>query len=271
MLSIIINHYRTPELLKLCVNSIKKNLDSISHEIIVRDGEMLEDTEYLMREDFPDVEYLPETENVGFAKLVNEGIKMSQGEYILIINADIIISNATAINVLLAYMRQYPKCGIVGPKLLNLNGSLQQSCFRFYKPLTLLYRRTLFGKTPRGKRDVSRFMYKDIISKASQPFKVDWLMGSALLVRKSAIDEVGLFDDSFFMYFEDVDWCRRFWKKGWGVVYNPDATLYHYHGQASRGKKGLFDVLLNKYTRIHLLSAIKYFWKYGLKIPKYGI
>ncbi|MDO8557805.1 MAG: glycosyltransferase family 2 protein [bacterium] len=271
MLSIIINHYRTPDLLKLCISSIKKNMGTIPHEIIVRDGEALEDTKDLMREDFPDVSYLPEAENIGFAKLVNEGIVKSRGEYLLIINADIIIPRKASVETLMTYMQQNAACGMAGPKLLNLNGSLQQSFFRFYKPLTLLCRRTVFGKTSWGKRDISRFSYADInASSATEAFPVDWLMGSALLVRKSALAKCGLFDDRFFMYFEDVDWCRRFWEKGYKVIYHPGAIFYHYHGKASHGKKGLLDIFVNKYTRIHITSALKYFWKYGLRVPQYG-
>jgi len=272
MISIIINHYRTPDLLKLCIRSIKENLAHIPHEIIVRDGEALEETRDLMRENFPDTDYFPEAENVGFAKLVNDGILKAKGEYLLILNADIIIPKGDAVLQLVRYLEQNPRCGMVGPRLHNLNGTLQPSCFRFYKPLTLFYRRTFLSRLPFGRRDIRRFMYSDIgAMEQKKPFPVDWLMGSAMLVRKAAIDEVGMFDDRFFMYFEDVDWCRRFWEKEWQVIYYPQAMLYHYHGQASRGKKGLFEVMLNKYTRIHITSAVKFFWKHGLKVPQYGV
>ena len=161
MLSIIINHYRTPELFKLCARSIKKVLKPGEYELMVRDGEALEETQELMREDFPDVQYFPEMENVGFAKLVNKGIQRAKGEQLLIINADVIIPNRAALDTLVAYLALNPTCGMVGPMLRNLNETLQPSCFRFYKPLTLLYRRTFFGKTPWGQRDISSFTYSD--------------------------------------------------------------------------------------------------------------
>lgn len=279
MLSIIINHYRTPELLKLCIQSIEKNLSAIEHEIIVRDGEAMEETGEMMREAFPQVTYLPENYNVGFAKLVNEGIRVSKGELLLIINADIIIANAESVQKLIDYLSRSETCGVVGPKLLNMNGSLQQSCFRFYKPFTLLFRRTFLGKTPWGERDIARFTYDDLFGKSPETaasgqksaVPVDWLMGSALLAKRKAVETVGSFDENFFMYFEDVDWCRRFWEKGWKVMYFPEAVFYHYHMQASRGKKGLFEILANKYTRIHVFSAFKYFRKYGVSVPRYGI
>ncbi|MDP3963151.1 MAG: glycosyltransferase family 2 protein [bacterium] len=275
MLSIIINHYRTPELLKLCLKSIETHLGALEHEVIVRDGEAMEETAEMMREDFPNVIYLPEKRNIGFAHLVNAGIGRARGNCFLIINADIIIPSAEAMEMLMQYLADHPKCGMLGPKLLNLNGTLQPSCFRFYKPLTLLYRRTVLGRTRRGKSDIARFMYADKLQVTSyelrDPFPVDWLMGSALLVRKEALDDVGLFDTRFFMYFEDVDWCRRFWEQGWEVIWHPGAIFYHYHGQASKGKKGLIDIIFNRYTRIHITSALKYFWKYGLRVPRYGV
>ena len=205
--------------------------------------------------------------------MVNAGIRQAKGSRLLIINADVILPDRQSLQTLEAYLDDTPTCGMVGPMLRNLNESLQPSCFRFYKPLTLAYRRTLLGKTPWGKRDIARFTYGDLqlpTTNHQLPTPVDWLMGSALLVRREVVKDVGFFDERFFMYFEDVDWCRRFWEKGWSVVYNPQAVFYHYHGQASRGKKGFFDVMLNKYTRIHITSAAKYFLKYGLAAPRYG-
>ena len=100
---------------------------------------------------------------------------------------------------------------------------------------------------------------------------VDWLMGSALLVRRTAYEQVGGLCEDYFMYMEDVDWCRNFWEKGWKIVYYPEVFFYHYHFQASKKRGAIIDLFTNKYTRTHLLSAIKYFRKYGLKVPKYGI
>ena len=104
-----------------------------------------------------------------------------------------------------------------------------------------------------------------------EPAPVDWLMGSTLLVRKAAYEDVGPMNEEYFMYMEDVDWCRSFWKKEWKVVYYPETFFYHYHFRASKGSNPVVDLFTNKYARIHLLSAIKYFRKYGLKVPKYGI
>jgi len=266
MLSIIINHYQSPEVLKLCLNYLKKSAPRDS-ETIVADSETTEKTRDMMRYDFPEIIFLAEKENVGFAKSVNRGIRNAQGRFLLIINADVMVTEKDAIPKMLAYMEGHEDVGVLGPRLFNINGEHQPSCFRFYSPQTILARRTPFGKTPFGKKELERFL----ISSGPNPIPVDWLMGSAFLVRKAAYDQVGPMDERYFMYLEDTDWCRSFWEKDYKVIYYPDAFFYHYHFRASKGANPIIDVFANKYARIHLRSAAKYFLKYGLKVPKYGI
>jgi hypothetical protein len=285
MLSIIINHYKSPEVLKLCLNYLKKNASS-GAEIIVTDSETIEKTQDMMRYDFPGIIYLAEKENIGFAKSVNRGIKNARGDFLLIINADVMVTEKDAIPKMLAHIEAHEDIGVLGPRLLNINGEHQPSCFRFYSPRTILARRTPFGKTPWGKKELKRFIIDPRHTPPTSPptpllrkergergevVPVDWLMGSALLVRREAYNQVGPMDERYFMYLEDTDWCRSFWEKGWKVVYYPEAFFYHYHFRASKGANPIIDIFTNKYTRIHLLSAIKYFRKYGLKTPRYGI
>ncbi len=273
-LSIIVNHYRTPEVLKICLKSIKENLFNADFdwEIIATDSATIEKTEEMMEESFPDIVFIPFEENVGFGKLVNSAIKKAKGEYLFIINADILAEEKKTIEKMLEYIEKNSDVGMVGPKLLNVNNTVQQSCFRFYTPLTVICRRTALGKTFFGKKILNYFLMKDVFDKGeiTEPIPVDWLMGSAMMVRKSDLEKVGVFDESFFMYFEDVDWARRFWENGLKVVYFPKSVMYHYHFQSSK-KKSLFDSLLSKYARIHIKSALKYFIKYKFKNVKYGL
>jgi len=266
MLSIIINHYKSPEVLKLCLHYLKKNAPEDA-EIIVTDSETTERTQDMMRYEYPAIIFLQEKNNVGFAKSVNRGVALARGNFFLIINADVMVTEKNAISKMLAYMQDHEGIGILGPKLLSINGEHQPSCFRFYSPRTIFARRTPFGKTPWGKKELARFLPQP----SAGPTPADWLMGSAFLVRKRAYQDVGPMNEEYFMYMEDVDWCRTFWERGWEVIYYPETFFYHYHFQASKKRGAILDVLTNKYTRIHLLSAIKYFRKYGLKIPRYGI
>jgi GT2 family glycosyltransferase len=263
-LTIAVNGYRSEEILRLCLLSIFREMagTGIAYEVLVTDSATLEPTEMLMREEFPQARFFPFKENVGFKTLVNTSIKEAKGEYVFLINSDILLSPG-AVSEMLRYLKSHPEIGILGPKQFNFNGSLQQSCFHFYRPETILYRRTWLGKLPFAKRHLRWFTLAD--EDLSQPKAVDWIIGSALLVSQEKARLVGPLDDRFFMYMEDVDWCRRFWEKGFKVVHFPLAFVHHYHGKGS-ARGGFFGSLLfNRLTWYHIESALKYFWKYRNK------
>lgn len=262
-LSIIITSYRNPDLLRLCIDSIIKNIKNIRYEIIVADSDTEEDTEMMMREDYSQIKFFPFYENVvytvGLQKMIKTGIENSTGDYLLILNGDILVEKKS-VEKMLNYLKENPSVGLISPKLLNFNGTLQDSCFRFYKPMTIVYRRTFLGKFNFAKKHLNWFLMRDYDRK--NPKEVDWIMGSAMMIAKKPLDKVGPMDTRFFMYMEDVDWCRRFWENGYKVVYYPLAEMLHYHGKGS-GKNGFFySIFLNRLTWIHIGSAIKYFIKY---------
>ena len=264
-LSISINSYKNPELLKLCIDSIKKNISGIDYEIIVADSETQEETEMMMREEYPDVKFFPFRKNVGFQVLFKKGIVESSGKYILALNGDILVTKGS-VEKLLDFIEKDPQIGIVGPKLLNFNNTLQSSCFRFYKIITIIYRRTLLKRFGFAKKHLDWFLMKDYDH--VEPRNVDWLMGSALLFSRESAKKVGPMDHRFFMYMEDVDWCRRFWENNLRVVYQPQSLMLHYHGKGSDKGGLLRSLLFNKYTWIHIISAAKYFRKYwGKPLP----
>ncbi len=266
-LSIVITSYHNPELLRVCLDSIKKNVSLEELEIIVVESEAQEETELLMREDYPGIKFFPYRRNVGFQELVRKGIELGQGEFFLIINGDIIVKK-NSVEKLLEFIEGHPRVGMVGPKLINFNETLQYSCFRFYSPLTIVYRRTFLGKFSFAKKKLDSFLMKDYDHLS--PKEVDWLMGSALMVSRAALEKVGPMDSRFKMYMEDTDWCRRFWEQGYKVVYLPNSEMYHYHGRGSAGKNVLYSIFFNWLTRVHILSAIKYFLKYfGKPLPKH--
>lgn len=274
-LSIIINHHKTPEFLKNCIGKIKNNIRGINYQIIVVDSQSTIKTQALIENLFPEVVFLGFKKNIGFSHSVNQGIKKAQGEYLLIINADTIINQKGAIKEMIKCLEKYPEIGLIGPRLLNLDGSWQPSCFRFYTLPTIVCRRTFLGKLPRGKKILNHFLMKDVLNerifRTKEPIPVDWLMGSALFTKSAALKKVGLLDERFFMYFEDVDWSRRFWEAGFKVAYFPKVSLCHHHLRISKKGAGIFDLFLSKYAWIHLLSAIKYFFKYGFRRSSYGL
>lgn len=259
MLSIIITHHKTPELLDLCLSSIKKTAKNIRKELIVVDSEFEERTEGLIRERYPEVKFVPFKKNLGYSKIVNVGLKKAKGDYILILNADIIILEGS-ISRMLKYMKNHPGVGILAPQLLDFTNNVQISCFSKPSLGAILARRTFLGKLKWGKKVLNRFTISNWDRKSIK--EVDWVQGSAMMVCKKAVKKVGPWDERFFIYFEDTDWCRRFWQKGYKVVYLPSAKFAHYYHRTSKKWGAFLDVFLNKYTRIHLISALKYFWKY---------
>lgn len=259
MLSIIVTHHNTPELLDLCLKSIKDTVKNIKHEILVVDSEAKENAEELIEDRYPEINYIPFKKNLGYSKIVNAGFKKAKGDYILILNADIIVLEES-VSKMLKYIKNRPEIGILAPQLLDFTNNIQNSCFSFPTLLAILARRTFWGKTKKGKKTLNKFVV-DCVG-IHQPREIDWVQGSAMMVRKNAIKKVGLWDEGFFMYFEDADWCRRFWQKGYKVAYLPTAKMVHYYHRASKKWGAVLDVFLNKRTRNHIMSALKYFWKY---------
>lgn len=263
-LTIAINGYKSPELLRLCLRSIFEHMQGspIDYEVLVTDSATGEDTEMLMREEFPHVRFFPFVKNVGFKTLVNTSLKEAYGKFVFLINSDIILTEKT-VPQLLDYFKKHPEIGLLAPRQLSFNGILQYSCYRFYRLQTILYRRTWLSKLPFAKKHLRWFMMDDYDHQ--KPKTVDWVIGSAMLTSQEAVQKVGLMDNRFFMYMEDVDWCRRFWENGLKVVYYPQAFVYHYHAKGS-AKGGFFGSLLfNRLTWYHIGSALKYFWKYRNK------
>lgn len=280
LLSIIIVNYKTGPLTQMLVESLLAQMEDSGGrltlhdnpvprdkgvEIIVVDNDSQDDSVHLLRSDFPEVTVLETGKNLGLAGGVNVGLRAAKGQYYLILNPDI-IAPLGSLSALLRYMEKNQRVGLAGGKLLSPNGDLQQSCARFYRPMTIVYRRTPLSKTSWGKQELDRFMMSDYDRQTAQA--VDWLQGSCMMARARAVQQVGLWDERFFLYFEDVDWCRRFWEAGSRVAYVPDAQFSHFHQRRS-DRGSLFGIISNWATREHIKSAAKYFWKYrGKLLPR---
>ena len=265
MLSIIVVNFKNPPLLRLCLKSILNTTDpDLDKEILVVDVSSTIETRNVISE-FTDIKSVCFKENIGYTRGVNEGIKASQGQVLFVINPDIILLK-NGIKKMVDYIKNNPKVGLIGPQLLNFDGTIQNSSFRFYSPLTIVYRRTFLGHLPWAKKELDRFlMKKESRNKVSE---VDWLMGSALMFSKKAIQKIGLMDENLFLYMSEVDWAKRFWENGYKVVYFSEAKMYHYHRRGSKGRFDAFDIF-KKETRWHILDAIKYFIKNGFSSKSY--
>lgn len=262
-LSIVVVSYRDPSLLRLFLRSLARALPSnYATEVIVVDSASTPETRSVVTHDmarhFDYIELIRRDENTGYTKGVNLGLRQSKGTFVLNLNPDTIVT-PDSISSLLSYMQKHPDAGLVGPRLLNMDGSQQYSCFRFYTPYTMVARRLSW--LPRALAVVNRFLMKD--THLEDSLDVDWLMGSAFMTRRTAMDDVGLLDERFFHYCSDDDWARRFWQSGWRVVYCPSALVYHWHARHSKGRHGILDVLLRRQARWHIADAFRYFRKHG--------
>ena len=257
-LSIVILSYKTKGLVNQCLKTLGLFAPKCNYEIIVVDNGSGDGTGEMLAAKYPAVKFIQSPKNVGFAAGNNLGISAATGRFVMTMNPDITVRPG-AIDAMLAQMEANPNIGVLGPKLIRPDGTLDPSCYRFPTRTIPIYRRTPLGKLSGGKKALSAYLMEDYDRESSAD--VDWLLGAVLLVRREAMQEVGLLDERFFLYFEDTDWCRRFWAKGWRVVYFAGAKMVHYHERLSAQGTWIFGPF-RKSTRIHIASWIKYFMKW---------
>ena len=244
-----------------CIKTIKLYPSERSFEIVVVDNASGDGLGEFLAIKYPDVKFIAASQNDGYAAGNNLGIKAATGRYVLIMNPDITVRPGS-IDALVKFMDEHPNVGICGPKLIKPNGRVDESCYRFHRWTTPLYRRTPLGRLPIGLSENSRYIMDDFNRLETR--EVDWLLGAVLMARRAALDKVGLFDEKYFLYFEDTDLCRRFWQAGYRVVYFTGSTMVHCHERASAQVLWLFGPL-NRAAREHIKSCIYYFRKWGTK------
>lgn len=259
--SVIIVNYYSGLLTKACIQSVRRSYNRDDYEIFVVDNNSHDDSREILTSEVDNIKVKFTGKNLGYAGAVNVALKETSGEYIVLLNPDIVVLKE-GINEMLKFMDAHPQAGIAGGQLVNPNGSIQESAFRFYSPMTILYRRTFFRYLPWAKRHLDRiFMHDKDFAKEQ---KVDWILGACMCIRRSSLDVVGLMDERFFLYFEDMDWCRRFLENNREVWYVPQARFAHYHKRESAQDQGIF-AFFSPVARIHIFSGIKYFLKYRSK------
>ncbi|MDO8669221.1 MAG: glycosyltransferase family 2 protein [Candidatus Buchananbacteria bacterium] len=256
-ISIIINNYKTKGLLKQCLRGIYAYPPSVDYEIIVVDNNSKDGSVEIVKEQFKQVKLIEARENLGHHKGNNLGIKNSSGRYILILNTDIALLD-NSVDKMYQFMESHQAAALVGPKLKNPDGSTQLSCMRFPSKLVPIYRRTFLGNFAFAKKEIDYYLMKDFDHLSTR--EVDWILGACVLVRKAAIDKVGLMDEDLFLYFGDIAWCNKFWEFNYKVYYFVDADIVHYHKRES-AQSGIFSFVF----WIHIIDWIRYLKKYSSK------
>lgn len=264
ILSLIILNYNTRDFLLPCIKDIVEHTRDLDYEIIIVDNSSTDGSvryiEQKLIPRFPQVKLIIAAANRGYAAGNNLGIRAASGQYVVIMNPDIVIWD-NSLKKMVDFMALNPAVGMAGPRLSSPDGALQYFCYRFPTPAVLFYRRLPLYRWRFARRAVRRYIMADWDHRQSRP--VDWLQGSCLIVRREALDKVGLMDERFFLYFEDTDWCRRFWRAGFEVWYLASVNLIHYHSRASASEK-FYQTLFNKMSWLHLASSWKYFRKWGM-------
>jgi N-acetylglucosaminyl-diphospho-decaprenol L-rhamnosyltransferase len=257
-LSTVIVNYKSRRALLECLGSLEMDAAAYEREIVVVDNDPSGGTLEEVARRFPKVRGIANSENVGFARAVNQGIAATTGAYVLVLNPDCFIEQGS-LAALTGYLRAHARTGIVGPRMIGRDGTLQYSARSFPDPFTFLFNRySLLTRLFPGNRFSRRYLLSDWDHASVRA--VDWLSGACLMVRRTAIDEVGPMDEAYFMFNEDVDWCRRMKQGGWDVVYVPEALIHHDIG-ASR-KKVSSKVIVERHR-----GMIHYFHKYHPSNP----
>ena len=232
--SVIIVNYNTKKLTMDCIRSVLQSKTRYAYEIILVDNASADGTADAVEAAFPAVKLIRNDRNAGFSKANNQGIRIAAGRYILLLNSDTVVEPET-LERMVEYMDRHPEVGASGCKLVLPDGSLDEACKRgFPTPKAAFY--YAFGFSKRHPHDPKYNQYKLTHLHPDEIHEVDCLVGAFMLVRKEAIDEVGLLDEEFFMYGEDIDWCYRIKQAGWKIMYVPVTTVIHYKGASSRKK-----------------------------------
>lgn len=225
LLSISIVNHNNREMLDGCLASLRESIRGMDCEVIVIDNASADGSADMVRSKYPEALLSVNDKRLGFAANQNQGLRLAQGEFIALLNNDTIVKPGAFQN-LVTFMRENPRAGLAGPKLLNPDGSVQESCFRT-PTLGVLFNDAFFISSILP-RNPSVGGYKKW--KHDETREVPSLSGACLFARAAAISEVGLLDERFFMYFEDHDWCLRFRRAGWKVCFTPGAEIIHFGG-----------------------------------------
>ncbi len=260
-LSIVIVNYNVEYFLDQCLNSVRKAMENIDGEIFVVDNDSIDGSNQMVESKYPEVTLIANKKNVGFSTANNQAIKISKGEYVLLLNPDTVVEHNT-FEKCIKFMDDNPDAGALGVKMLDGSGKfLPESKRGLPTPSTSFYKMfglsTLFPNSKRFARYHLGHLDKDKIH------KIEILPGAFMLLRKEALDKVGLLDEAFFMYGEDIDLSYRIIKEGYSNYYYPETRIIHYKGEST--KKGSVNYVLVFYNAM-VIFAKKHFTQKNAKL-----
>ena len=230
-IAVIVVNWNAREDLRRCLHSLgAEPKPTVDYCVWVVDNASADGSAAMVEAEFPDAQLIVNTENLGFSKANNQAIAQTNSRYVFLLNSDAAIYPG-ALEELVAYADAHPKAGVVGPKVLNPDGSLQFSCRRFPSLGAGFFRNTYLGRLFPNNKFARDYLMSDFDHAHDLP--VDWVSGCAMLLRRELLTQIGALDERFYMYCEDVDICQRAWEAGYEAVYAPSAVVTHAIGRSS--------------------------------------
>lgn len=260
LISVVIVSFNTREILRGCLNQLYRAAAMVDLQVVVVDNDSKDGSAAMVRQDFPQVDLIESEVNLGFAAGNNLGFSAVRGEYVLLLNPDALVDERALRNAI-AHMEANPEIGMGGGRLLGKDGSAQPSA-RAFPSLSneFLALSGLAARFP-DSRFFGRF--DRTWDHSGQSVMVDWVPGAFAFIRATALADVGWFDERFFLYYEEVDLCRRFRDAGWQVWYWPDVEVCHWGGESSKTVKDAdFSSSGSQLTLWRMRSALLYYRKH---------
>ena len=255
----VIVNYNTRDLLRPCIDALRASAVGMRLQTVIVDNASRDESAALLRAEYADCELLFNTENVGFGRANNQALALARGKYLLLLNTDAFVA-PDSLERCMRYMDENPRCGLLGVRLEGRDGELQPSCRYFPTPWSEFLLTTGLSRWfPRAQ------MVDDLAWDHATVRECDWVPGCYYLVRRSVVDEVGLFDPRFFLYYEEVDHCRAVKAAGWRVVFYPDTTVVHIGGESAKTDAALTGAG-RQISALQIESGLLYYRKHhGLR------
>ena len=229
ILSAIIVSYNTCDLTLECLRTLSTEVAGLAVEIFVVDNASSDGSVDAIREAFPNVKLIVMEKNAGFGAANNAAMQVATGAFFLLLNTDA-FPRPGGICAMLPLLQSRPEVGVIGPRLLNRDGTLQRSCFRFPTPRQVWLENLWLSRLFSSRSSLGDYRHWDHATER----EVDFVIGACLIVRREVFEQVGGFDERFFMYQEEADWQRRIQAAGWRVLFTPAAQVVHYGGESGR-------------------------------------
>jgi GT2 family glycosyltransferase len=261
-LSIIIVNFNTCQLTLNALKSISDSETGYTYEIILIDNHSSDSSVATIRAAFPHITLIDNQANVGFSRANNQGIRIAQGRYILLLNSDTLLESNT-IQTMIQFMDAHPQAGASGCKLVLTDGSLDKACKRgFPTPSAAFYYITGLSKRFPNNPKFNQYQLGHL--NENEHHQVDSLVGAFMLVRRTTIDQIGLLDEEYFMYGEDIDWCYRMKEAGWEIHYYPKTRITHLKGASSRRKP--LKIIYEFYRAMYVFHHKHYQKRYNVMV-----